>query len=76
MGMYNAQAVVLGNKVYIGGGIMDPGSSSRLLVYDYTKESWEILNTPVQWYAFTTYHSQLVLVGGMGPDTLEATNQL
>ena len=74
--MYNAQAVVLGNKVYIGGGIMDPGSPSRLLVYDYTKESWEILNTPVQWYALTTYHSQLVLVGGVDPDTLEATNQL
>ena len=76
VGMYNAQAVALGNKVYIGGGIMDPGSSSRLLVYDYTKDSWDILDTPTQWYALTTYHSQLVLVGGADPDTLEATNQL
>ena len=76
VGMYNAQAVALGNKVYIGGGIMDPGSSSRLLVYDYTKDSWDILDTPTQWYALTTYHSQVVLVGGMDPDTGRATNQL
>ena len=74
--MYNAQAVVLGNKVYIGGGSMHPGSPSRLLVYDFTKDSWDILNTPTQCYALTTYHSQLVLVGGVDPDTLEATKQL
>ena len=55
---------------------MDPGSPSRLLVYDYTKDSWDILDTPTQCYALTTYHSQLVLVGGVDPDTLEATNQL
>ena len=76
MGVENAQAVLLSNKVYIGGGSMDPGSSSRLLVYDYTKDSWDILDTPTQWYALTTYNSQLVLVGGADPDTLEATNQL
>ena len=77
VGVYlNAQAVVLGNKVYIGGGIMHSGSSSRLLVYDYTKDSWDILNTHTQWYALTIYHSQLVMVGGADPDTLEATNQL
>ena len=72
----NAQAVVLGNKVYIGGGSMHPMLPPRLLVYDFTEDSWDIIDTPIQWYAFTTYHSKLVLVGGRDPITREATNEL
>ena len=72
----NAQAVVLENKVYIGGGSMHPSPPSRLLIYDFTEDSWDILDTPTQWYSLTTYHSQLVLVGGKHPVTDEATNQL
>lgn len=69
VGVYNSQAVVLGSKVYIGGGSMSPGPSSILLVYDFTKDSWEKLDTPTEWYALTTYHSQLVLIGGVDPNT-------
>ena len=72
----NAQAVVLENKVYIGGGSMNPSPPSRLLVYDFTEDSWDIINTPTEWYALTTYHSKLVLVGGRDSNTREATNQL
>ena len=74
----NAQAVVLGNKVYIGGGSMHPMLPSRLLIYDFTEDSWDMIDTPIQWYALTTYHSKLVLVGGRDPNTREATsaNQL
>ena len=71
----DAQAVVLGTKVYIGGA-MYPGLSSRLLIYDFSKDSWDKLDTPTYLYALTTYHSQLVLVGGVDPDTKKATNQL
>ena len=74
--MYNAQAVVLENKTYIGGGDMYPGSSSRLLAYDFTKDLWDTLKTPTQWFALTTYHSQLVLVGGRDPNTWEAISQV
>ena len=74
--VYEAQAVVLGNKVYIGGGIIYPGSSSRLLVYNFTKDSWDIMDTPTEDYAITTYHSQLVLLGGRNPNSGWATNQL
>ena len=74
--VYNAQAVVLGNKVYIGGGIMNPGSSFRLLIYDFTENSWDTLNTPTCWYALSNYYSQLVLIGGMDPSTQDATNEL
>ena len=74
----NAQAVVLENKVYIGGGSMNPSPPSRLLIYDFTEDSWDIIHTPTEWYALTTYHSKLVLVGGRDPNTREATsaNQL
>ena len=76
MGVFNAQAVVLKNKAYIGGGSLYPGPSSRLLVYDFTKNSWDTLETPTDWYALVTFHSQLVLVGGWYPDIEVATNQL
>ena len=76
VGVFNAQAVVLKNKVYIGGGCMSPGPSSILLVYDFTKDLWDRLDTPTQWYALTSYNSQLVLVGGTDPNTGIATNQL
>ena len=76
VGVFNAQAVVLENKVYIGGGCMSPEPSSILLVYDFTKDLWDKLDTPTQWYALTSYNSQLVLVGGMDPNTGIATNQL
>ena len=55
---------------------MYPGSICRLLIYDFTKDSWDILDTPTENYALTTYHSQLVLVGGADPGTRKATNQL
>ena len=76
VGVFNAQAVVLENKVYIGGGCMSPEPSSILLVYDFTKDLWDKLDTPTQWYALTSYNSQLVLVGGTDPNTGIATNQL
>ena len=72
----NAQAVVLGKKVYLGGGSMNPMLPPRLLIYDFTEDSWDTIDTPTQWYALATYHSKLVLVGGRDPNTKEATNQL
>ena len=76
MSVLNAQAVVLGNKLYIGSGNMNPMLPPRLLIYDFTEDSWDTIDTPTQWYALTTYHSKLVLVGGRDPNTKEATNQL
>ena len=74
--VYIAQAVVLGNKVYIGGGFMYPEPSSRLLVYDFAKDLWQILDTPTEDYALTIYHSQLVLVGGVDPQTKRVAKKL
>ena len=55
---------------------MSPEPSSILLVYDFTEDLWDRLDTPTQWYALTSYNSQLVLVGGTEPNTEIATNEL
>ena len=52
------------------------GSSSKLLVFDFTEDSYGILDTPTEDYTLTTYRSQVVLVRGRDPNTGKATNQL
>ena len=80
LAMSNAQAVVLGDKVYMGGGDMYlhkcPGSPPILFIYDFTGDSWDFLETPVVDYALTIYNSQLTLVGGRDTITGNITNQL
>ena len=73
--MSNAQAVFLKDKLYIGGGTAS-SDSSRLVIYDFINDSWEMLNTPTAWYSLTAYHSQLVLVGGVDSSTRMCTNKL
>ena len=67
VGMRDAQAVVLRDKVYLGGGDGPEGPSSKLLIYDFSKDSWDMLDTPTQQYSLAVYRSQLVLVGGVDP---------
>ena len=69
----DAHAVVLGNKIYIGGGKLYPGPFFGLLICDFTEDSWNVLDTPTKLYALTTYQSRLVLIGGKD---LKATNLL
>ena len=59
-------AVLLKNKVYIGGGETSGNtrSDARLYIYTPATDAWSTLDTPVYWFGLTTYHSQLVLVGG------------
>ena len=67
IGMRDAQAVVLGDKVYLGGGDGSEGPLSKLLIYDFAKDSWDTLDTPTQSYGLAVYHSKVVLVGGVDP---------
>ena len=71
----DAQAVSLGDKLYVGGDdiVSPPGDhdhlnfirdASRLYVYTPESDIWKTIDTPVYWFALATYHSQLVLVGG------------
>ena len=66
VGMIDAQAVWLGDKLYVGGEttIRSIREYARLYIYTPTTDTWSHINTPVYWFALITYHSQLVLVGG------------
>ena len=65
VGMHSAQAVWLGDKLYVGGGIsISSRDDTRLCIYTPTTDTWRTVNIPVYHFALITYHSQLVLVGG------------
>ena len=68
VGMSDAQAVWLRDKLCGGGGGSTSGSirnDARLYIYTPTTDTWNHINTSVYWFALVTYHSQLVLVGGL-----------
>ena len=73
VGMYDAQAVVLKNNVYVHTG---GATAATLCIYTPTNDTWATLPSPTTLSALTTYHSQLVLVGGRVASTNEITNQL
>ena len=66
MPMRDAQAVWLGDKLYVGGGWTPQTArdDARLYIHAPTPDTWSHIETPVFWFALITYHSQLVLVGG------------
>lgn len=83
MDIRDAQAVVLRGKVYVGGGNIFKRSGAQsclpsgLLIYDLAKGTWDTLRTPTKSYGLTSYHSQLVLVGGKNPTNFgHSTNRL
>ena len=80
VGMSDAQAVVVGNKVYVGGGIT-PTRATDYNIYscDFTGDiTWKTIkkSSLTSWSALTTYQERLVLVGGIDPSTNISTNQL
>ena len=74
--MSDAQAVVLGDEVYVGGGDSTHHSPAVLLIYDSHDNSWRMLDTPTVNYALTTYDSKLVLAGGRDSNNETISNQL
>ena len=75
--MNGAQAVVLNNKVYVGGGCTGNNiTSANIYTYDPTMDTWETLQSPTRCSALTTYHNKLLLVGGLETSTGQETNQL
>jgi hypothetical protein len=64
----DTQAVCLNDKVYVGGGgwtFESTRDAARLYIYTPATDTWTTLDTPVRRFGLTTYHSQLVLVGGV-----------
>ncbi len=74
--MYRVQAVLLGNRLYVGGGLTE-GKDAVLFTCDIAMDTWSTIPTPIELFALATYHSQLVLAGGMFPQyPHEKTNNL
>ena len=66
MDVRDAHAVWLKDKVYVGGGVVlgSRRDLTRLYIYSPATDTWTTLDIPVYCFGLTTYHSQLVLVGG------------
>ena len=80
VGMQHAQAVVVGNKVYMGGGMTtDAKDDTNIYVFDHTIERPPVTSIPTpgptRWSTLATFHSQLVLAGGT-IDSVNATDKL
>ena len=62
----DATAVWHEDKLFVGGGTSaNYEDDARLFIYTPTTDTWDTpIDTPVYWFGLTTYHSQLVLVGG------------
>ena len=62
-GVSDAQAVVIGEKVYIGGGEAEGGDYK---IWEYTIEGgqWREIETPVQYFAVAVVNNQLIIIGG------------
>ena len=76
--MDNPQCVLLHDVLYVGGGLTPLGDNSKLFMSDTVNKRlvWDVCRTPTERYALTTYHSQLVLVGGRELSTFEPSNML
>ena len=78
VGMRDAQAVVLGNKVFVGGGFTPIDAlDSNVYVCEFPGDiTWRTLEHSTRFAALTTYQERLVLVGGESPCTGAPSNQL
>ena len=76
IGVGRLQCVVIGQEVFVVGRAPDAGGWS-VMVYYIGSDSWKIHSWPPTHYAsLTTYHSQLVLIGGVEIGTVIATNRV
>ena len=82
--MYDAQAVLLGNKVYVGGGdvydVVDSTndiSAANVHVCDLLYDDvWETIEGPCYWSALVAYKERLVLIGGIEASTDKMSKKL
>ena len=76
--MSHLQCVLLHDVLYVGGGYIPLEDSTKLFMSNIVSERlvWDVCRTPTECYALTTYHSQLVLVGGRKPSICKQSNML
>ena len=62
-GVWAAQAVVVGGKVYIGGGRAE-GSDYKILEYTIERGQWREIETPVREFGMAVVNDQVIITGG------------
>ena len=72
--MDGAQAVVVGGKVYIGGGRAE-GSGYKILEYTIQGGHWREIETPVECFGMVVVNNQLLIIGGQNKEGM-VTNQV
>ena len=73
-GVFGAQAVVIGGKVYIGGGGAE-GGGYKVLEYTIQGGQWREIETPVGYFGMAVVNNQLIITGGVDED-YEVTNEV
>ena len=69
--MYDAKAVVVDSRVYIGGGVTLRGEENRFLCYNSLNNEWkELARCPVSSYGLTLFQEHLIAVGGIAEEKL------
>ena len=78
VGMQNAHARVLGNKIYVGGGATGMiDLSCKVYVYDYVYDKWDVLSlSPVYNFALEVYDNCIFLIGGREADSGVVTGEV
>ena len=77
--MYDAQAVFLDGTLHVGGGDTKVSLRDDAKLYSCKPGgdgSWTATVTPTYYYALTTYHSHLLLVGGTEYPSVQITNKI
>ena len=73
-GVHDVQAVVVGGKVYIGGGGAE-GSKYKILEYTIQGGQWREIETPVRLFGMAVVNNQLLIIGGVDEEG-RVTNQV
>ena len=74
LGVRDTHAVVVGGKVYIGGGEAE-GSDYKMLEYTIKEGQWREIKTPVQYFSMSVVKNQVIIIGGRDEEA-EVTNQV
>ena len=63
--MYSAHAVVVGEKVYVGAGVIHGADDHRVFQYNCREDIWDSLpRCPAKYYALANFMGSLIAVGG------------
>ena len=75
---YYPEAILVGEKVYIGAGNSTNFRTTRaVMVYDIRVDEWSLLpDYDCYWFGITSVDDKLVLVGGVTLDHEKRTNRL